>query len=357
MNVHSRSISTPSSYTGEAHVCDLLRRGLALRRAAFCKSFEGCRADGRVVLPNGSALAVQIKTTRGLAKGTTNQYKFQSTRGYEECLVICCAVSESKFWLIPGEALSKVSGLTISTGGKWDRYSVPAEDVVARVLGESRVPPVPLHSPRLFEPQAPKQRLEVEGVRALLRWWPIEFAFPEQEHGAVDCLLRAADSAEPFVTVQCKTAFVVARQPGAMRVDLSKLRKGKHVPYAVGDFELLCVHLGCDDAGRKYFFPSAVLEERGALSDSEHTGRKSMVVRPEDPQHWAAQYLLCVDSMGDGLRGTFDACRTGANSDDCTCRCDTNEIASARGCLGNDRCSRARSTRCISPAPSSHCHL
>merc|ERR1711998_481523 len=120
------TISTPpSSYTGEAHVCDLLRRGLALRRAAFCKSFEGCRADGRVVLPNGSALAVQIKTTRGLAKGTTNQYKFQSTRGYEECLVICCAVSESKFWLIPGEALSKVSGLTITTGGKWDRYASP----------------------------------------------------------------------------------------------------------------------------------------------------------------------------------------------------------------------------------------
>ena len=169
----SNHIPTPSSYTGEAHVCDLLRRGLALRRAAFCKSFEGCRADGRVVLPNGSALAVQIKTTRGLAKGTTNQYKFQSTRGYEECLVICCAVSESKFWLIPGEALSKVSGLTISTGGKWDRYSVPAEDVVARVLGESRVPPVPLHSPRLFERRTPKQRLEMEGVRALMRWWPI----------------------------------------------------------------------------------------------------------------------------------------------------------------------------------------
>ena len=131
----------------------------------------------------------------------------------------------------------------------------------------------------------------------------------------MDCLLCAADSAEPFVTVQCKTAFIVARQPGAMRVDLSKLRKGNHVPYAVGDFELLCVHLGCDDAGRKYFFPSAVLEERGALSDSEHTGRKSMVVRPDDPQHWAAQYLLCVDSMGDGLRGAFDACRI---SDDCT---------------------------------------
>ena len=62
----------------------------------------------------------------------------------------------------------------------------------------------------------------------------------------------------------------------------------------------------------------------------------------------AAQYLLCVDSMGDGLRGTFDACRTGANSDDCTCRCDTNGIASAKGCPG-DRCSCARSTRCISP--------
>ena len=212
---------TGSNHMGEALVVGTLRNALR-NRAIFVKSWEGCRADGRVLVSGGcGALAIQIKTTKGIAKGTSNQYKFQGTAGYGDCMVICCAIDERLFWLIPGHQL-KSNTLTITLGGKWDRYKVAENRLADKLLAVDEGMQVSTHEPSLFEPLAPKQQLEVEGMRAMMRHWPVRLTMPDQEQGPVDCWLGDARASAPSKATQCKTAYKY-RDISQMRVDLSNL--------------------------------------------------------------------------------------------------------------------------------------
>ena len=296
-----------SQYTGEAAVTSLMNSQtleLRCRGAIVTKSYEGCLADGALMLAGHGQAAwpTQIKTTRvwnKVGRSRNRQFKFQGTSKYPGCLVVCCALlqNETLCWLIPGDALTKVKTLTVTERGKWDAppYAVASGNLVAAMLDrvrESWWVSCSAHDATYFEPQTVKQRLEVQGLRELMRFRGMRLSFPPVEHGVVDCVLRQE---EACFESQCKTAFHVKRLTG-FRVDLVKQRSGVKVPYEQGDFKMLVVHLP-GDPNHKFFIPAAELSQRGFFSDSNSGVKGKMTLGVGAPGHWTSQFLKGRDEL------------------------------------------------------------
>ena len=85
-----RAPRAPTNHTGEGLVNRLLSHELRQHGAVYCKSHEGCRADGRVVRPGHGegVVPIQIKTTAGPVRGTRHQYKFNRVRECSDCMYV-----------------------------------------------------------------------------------------------------------------------------------------------------------------------------------------------------------------------------------------------------------------------------
>lgn len=219
----------------------------------YCKSHEGCRADGRVVRPGHGegVVPIQIKTTAGPVRGTRHQYKFNRVREYGDCMVLCCSLDEMLFWLIPGSELNSINTLKITRGHKWDApFAVTRQQLAPKLLAAAGI----------ADPHE-----------------------PDEEQGTVDCVVRDTRH-DTEHDVQCKTAYPYR---GGLRVDVSKTRRGRKVAYEHQDFDLLVVHLR-DSPERKYVFPIGCLDARGRIGPR---GKTWLLLRPDDPKHWAANFL------------------------------------------------------------------
>ena len=279
-----RAPRAPTNHTGEGLVNRLLSHELRQHGAVYCKSHEGCRADGRVVRPGHGegVVPIQIKTTAGPVRGTRHQYKFNRVREYSDCMVLCCSLDEMLFWLIPGSELNSINTLKITRGHKWDApFAVTRQQLAPKLLAAAGI--ADPHEPTLFEPRTAKQRLEVEGLRSLMHKWPVRVSLPDEEQGTVDCVVRDTRH-DTEHDVQCKTAYPYR---GGLRVDVSKTRRGRKVAYEHQDFDLLVVHLR-DSPERKYVFPIGCLDARGRIGPR---GKTWLLLRPDDPKHWAANFL------------------------------------------------------------------
>ena len=115
-----------------------------------------------------------------------------------------------------------------------------------------------------------------------MRFRGIRIAFPQEEHGAVDCTLGQGDDSWDC---QCKTGFRTKGRNG-FRVALS-CRGG--APYSVGDFEMLVVHIP-GDAANKFFIPASELKHHGFLMSDQDAGKRTLTVFA-DRNHWTRQFL------------------------------------------------------------------
>ena len=116
------------------------------------------------------------------------------------------------------------------------------------------------------------------------------------EHGAVDCIVSLGSCHQ---RCQCKTAFQIQGRSG-FRAALTRDRSGAQpVPYQVGDFDMLIVHVP-KDPSRKFFIPAHELKNRGFLTDDFCKGKKSITVYMDDT-HWTAAFLRHESCTGDPL--------------------------------------------------------
>ena len=124
----------------------------------------------------------------------------------------------------------------------------------------------------------------------------LRLSFPETEHGAVDCIVSLGSC---HLRCQCKTAFQIQGRSG-FRAALTRDRSGAQpVPYQVGDFDMLIVHVP-NDPSRKFFIPAHELKNRGFLTDDFCKGKKSITVYMNDT-HWTAAFLRHESCTGNPL--------------------------------------------------------
>ena len=293
------------TYVGETKLHMLIRAQLNTARlqATLIKTWEGCLADAGLIVSGcgRKTLPLQLKTShRHCGQHGHLQFKFSRTNRYPGCLVVCCAFlrDQSRIWLIPGNDLTDVKSLTITEGGKWDRFAVHEDQLGHRLLLAHRaLTDAPsCHDPAYFQPQTKKQRLEVDGYRQLMAFRNLRLSFPETEHGAVDCIVSLGSY---NLRSQCKTAFQIQGRSG-FRAALTRDRSGAQpVPYQAGDFDMLIVHVP-KDPSRKFFIPAHELKNRGFLTDDFCKGKKSITVYMNDT-HWTAAFLRHESCTGDPL--------------------------------------------------------
>ena len=293
------------TYVGETKLHMLIRAQLNTARlqATLIKTWEGCLADAGLIVSGcgRKTLPLQLKTShRHCGQHGHLQFKFSRTNRYPGCLVVCCAFlrDQSRIWLIPGNDLTDVKSLTITEGGKWDRFAVHEDQLGHRLLLAHRaLTDAPsCHDPAYFQPQTKKQRLEVDGYRQLMAFRNLRLSFPETEHGAVDCIVSLGSC---HMRCQCKTAFQIQGRSG-FRAALTRDRSGAQpVPYQAGDFDMLIVHVP-KDPSRKFFIPAHELKNRGFLTDDFCKGKKSITVYMNDT-HWTAAFLRHESCTGNPL--------------------------------------------------------
>ena len=230
-----RAVWKNMTYVGETKLHMLIRAQLNMARlqATLIKTWEGCLADAGLIVSGcgRKTLPLQLKTSqRHCGQHGHLQFKFSRTNRYPGCLVVCCAVlrDQSRIWLIPGNGLTDVKSLTITEGGKWDRFAVHEDQLGHQLLLAHRaLTDAPsCHDPAYFQPQTKKQRLEVDGYRQLMAFRNLRLSFPAAEHGAVDCIVSLGSC---HLRCQCKTAFQIQGRSG-FRAALTRDRSASAVP-------------------------------------------------------------------------------------------------------------------------------
>lgn len=89
---------------------------------------EGTLADG-IIRPSlcldDAWIGIQVKSTAGLSNGV---YHFHHTNRYNGLLILCIGLDQKLLWTIPGCDV-KVTGISVTPGGKWDAYRCSWHDV------------------------------------------------------------------------------------------------------------------------------------------------------------------------------------------------------------------------------------
>ena len=279
---------------------------------------EACTADAGFLNDDGGlALPIQLKTASLSAKKT---YKFVNTTGYDDMVLICRLRGESTNVVLPGHgAPDSVFLSTRSPSSKFTPLLVRDDQLLEFLLslycavkrkdlmhtwpsGEcADISQITLSSmDTLSMPKNANRAIE----RGHFLWrqaiFPdLEYVMPSVQNTSFDVLIDA-------VRAQDKTArlrdqgYITSLQKSGGHVD----GKPTAVPYAVGDFDALCVFT----PDRRYIFliPATVLAAKGFLTSGTHRGKvcircyspeyKSTRVRSADT--WTTGYAIDT-SKGD----------------------------------------------------------
>lgn len=288
---------------------------------------EGTRADGalrpRALVGGDSWFGIQMKATATSHAGRPNAYSFTNLRGYGGLLIVCIALDACRLWVLPGVAVDSPK-LTITIGGKWDRYRcswghLGAVLACAWMCRDTffRRSLASLRLPRSREAQV--EVLSLDRLGQALVEVGLCSSPPPVQGGSIDMLVDTS------IRVQCKSRTAPTIAVDSFRIVLARrCGMSKNVPYSTGDFDVL---LACLIVGERlvgvFVIPARELLLRGHFCPI--TWRTSLTLylpwaapkmaKARVAKEWQAEYFVSTDGGLDEvekarLRHLMLQCRT-----------------------------------------------
>jgi hypothetical protein len=257
---------------------------------------EGCKAD-LVIQKKGDIdkyIPVQLKCTEQIS------HKMYSFRGinkeYDNMLIVCICISETKIWLFPYNDIKHLSSLNISSRSKYNKYFIEDNAKFSDSIEKMCDPYYASNLEELMTPRTELQAREQEYVQKREKYIKfLNYAYPDIQNTPTDFIANGKKVQEKVAGI-CKTRKGNNILSTCLASNNGKKDNGvrKHRTYRLGENDFYWFHSSIDQ--RFWIIPELVLYNRGSISAANETkNNKALQIR--EGTKWLKEYQYSYDDV------------------------------------------------------------